>query len=185
MGFVPIVIAMPYRTFFPVFQERVYHVDKDWVGVMGAVMAAGALVGALGVASLSNTSRRTTIQMFGGLAFGIGLIFLGAAPTLPLGLVALLFVGFASNGYWALNNTMVLSVTRPEYYGRVMSVYMISWAVSPFAAFPESALADLFGVQWLVAGLGVTLIVALLAIALLLPGQRRMDQPHVETSVAG
>jgi MFS family permease len=185
MGFIPIVIAMPYRTFFPVFQERVYHVDKDWVGVMGAVMAAGALVGALGVASLSNTSRRSTIQMFGGLAFGVGLIFLGAAQTLPLGLVALLFVGFASNGYWALNNTMVLSSTSPEYYGRVMSVYMISWAVSPFVALPESALADRFGVQWLVAGVGVTLIVALLAIALLLPGQRRMDQPHVETSAAG
>ncbi len=185
MGFIPIVIAMPYRSFFPVFQERVYHVDKDWVGVMGAVMAAGALVGALGVASLSNTSRRSTIQMAGGLAFGVGLVLLGAAPTLWLGLGALLFVGFASNGYWALNNTMVLSSTSPEYYGRVMSVYMISWAVSPFVAFPESALADAFGVQWLVAGVGVTLIVALLAIALFLPGQRRLDEPHAETSSAG
>jgi predicted MFS family arabinose efflux permease len=179
MGFIPIVIAMPYRTFFPVFQHQVYHVGKDWVGVMGAVMAAGALVGALGVASLSNTSRRSTIQVLLGLSFGVGLIFLGAAPNIGLGLLALLFVGFASNSYWALNSTLVLSATSPEYYGRVMSVYMISWAVSPFVAFPESALADWIGVQWLVVGVGVTLIAALCGVVLLLPGHRRYQESQL------
>jgi MFS family permease len=184
MGFIPIVIAMPYRTFFPVFQDEVYHVSAKWVGVMGAVMAVGALGGALGVASLSNASRRSTIQIVGGLAFGVGLILLGAAPTIWFGLLALLFVGFASNGYWALNNTLVLSSTKPEYYGRVMSVYMISWAVSPFVAFPESALADLIGVQWLVVGIGVTLIAALLVVVALLPGHRKMEDLQLGASAA-
>lgn len=184
MAFIPIVIAMPYRTFFPVFQDEVYHVSAKWVGVMGAVMAAGALVGALGVASLSNASRRSTIQIVGALAFGVGLILLGAAPNIGFGLLALLFVGFASNAYWALNSTLVLSASSPEYYGRVMSVYMISWAVSPFVGFPESALADLIGVQWLVVGIGVTLIAALLAIVVLLPGHRQVEEhqlPAVST----
>jgi hypothetical protein len=53
-----------------------------------------------------------------------------------------------------------------------MSVYMISWAVMPFVALPESLLADLVGVQWMVGGVGVLLLIALIAIALLLPGQR-------------
>lgn len=175
MGFVPIVIAMPYRSFFPVFQERVYHVGDGWLGVMGAAMAVGALVGALGVASLSNTSRRSLIQLVGGLGFGVTLILFAAAPNLTLGLVALLFVGLASNGYWALNNTLVLTNADPEYYGRVMSTYMISWSVMPFVALPESALADALGVQTLVASIGVVLIVALLAIAVLLPGHRQLQ----------
>jgi predicted MFS family arabinose efflux permease len=172
MGFIPIVLAMPYRQFFPVFTEEVYSVNEDWVGVMGAVMAIGALIGALGVASLSNTSRRSTIQIVGGLAFGIGLVLFAAASNLWFGLATLLFVGLASNGYWALNNTLVLTSSSPEFYGRVMSVYMISWAVMPFVALPESLLADLVGVQWMVGGVGVLLLVALVAIALLLPGQR-------------
>jgi predicted MFS family arabinose efflux permease len=179
MGFVPIVLAMPYRQFFPVFQEEVYHVSEKWVGIMGAVMAVGAFCGALCVASLSNTSRRSTIQIALGLSFGLGLILLGAAPTVGFGLLALLFVGFTSNAYWALNSTLVLSSSSPEYYGRVMSVYMISWAVSPFVGFPETALADAIGVQRLIAGVGAALILILLAIAVLLPGHRKLEEPQI------
>jgi MFS family permease len=178
MGFIPIVLAMPYRQFFPVFQEEAYDVSDEWVGIMGAVMAAGAFIGALGVASLSNTSRRTVIQMALGLAFGVGLILFGAAPNVWLGLLALFFVGFVSNAYWSLNSTLVLSSSSAEYYGRVMSVYMVSWAVMPFFAFPETAISDAVGVQWLVAGVGVVLIAALLAIMVLLPGHRRLEQPQ-------
>jgi predicted MFS family arabinose efflux permease len=176
MGFVPIVIGMPYRNFFPVFAERVYHVGEGWQGGMGAVMAVGALVGSLVVASLSNTSRRSVIQLAGGLGFGVALILFAAAPVLFLGLLALLFVGLTANGYWALNNTMVLASTAPEYYGRVMSVYMLSWSLMPFAALPESALADALGVQTMLAGVGVLLVLALLAIALVLPGHRRLRE---------
>lgn len=176
MGFVPIVVGMPYRSFFPVFQERVYGVSESWLGAMGAVTAVGALVGSLGVASLTSTSRRSLIQLVGGLGFGVMLIVFAAAPILPLGLLALLFVGLTSNGYWALNNTMVLGSTDPEYYGRVMSVYMLSWSVSSFAALPEGKLADVLGVQTMVAGAGVVLVVALLAIATLLPAHRRLRE---------
>jgi len=174
MGFVPIVLAMPYRQFFPVFQEEVYGVGSVGLGVMGAFMAVGALVGSLGVASLTSTSGRSLIQLVGGLGFRVTLVLFAAAPVLSLGLVALLFVGLTANGYWALNNTMVLGSTDPKYYGRVMSVYMLSWSIMPFATLPESALADQFGVQKMVAGVGVLLVLSLLAIMLLVPGHRRL-----------
>ncbi len=184
MGFVPIGVGMPYRTFFPVFQERVYGVGEGWLGAMGAVMAVGALVGSLGVASLSTTSRRSLFQLAGGLGFGVTLILFAAAPVLSLGLVALLFVGLTANGYWALNNTMVLGSTSPRYYGRVMSVYMLSWSVMPFAALPESALADLLGVQTMLAGVGALLVLLLLAIVLLLPGHRRLREQEASPAPA-
>src|SRR3990172_10845388 len=174
MGFVPIVIGMPYRSFFPVYQEDVYHVSEVWLGAMGAMAAVGALVGSLSVASLTTTAKRSAIQLAGGLAFGVMLIVFAAAPVLPLGLLALLFVGLASNGYWALNNTMVLGNTAPEYYGRVMSVYMMSWSFASFSPLPEGKLADVLGVQTMTAGVGVLLIVVLLAIVLFLPGHRRL-----------
>jgi len=176
MGFVPIVIGMPYRSFFPVYQEEVYGVSEVWLGAMGATAAVGALIGSLSVAALTNTAKRSAIQLVGGLAFGVMLIVFAAAPSLPLGLLALLFVGLASNGYWALNNTMVLGNTDPEFYGRVMSVYMLGWSFSSFASLPEGRLADAIGVQTMTAGVGVVLIVALLAVVLLLPGHRRLRE---------
>jgi MFS family permease len=179
MGFVPIVIAMPYRQFFPVFQEEVYKVSEDWVGIMGAAMAVGAFAGALVVASLTDTSRKSIIQIMLGLSFGAGLVLFGAAPSVWFGIGALVFVGFASNAYWSLNSTLVLSSSEPEFYGRVMSVYMISWAINPFAGYPESVIADAFGVQWLIGGVGIVLVCALIAIFVFLPGHRKMEDQRV------
>ena len=176
MGFVPIVVGMPYRTLFPVFAREVYGVGSVGLGVMGLATGLGALVGSLGVASLAPGSRRSAIQVVAGLGFGVTLIAFAAAPALALGLLALLFVGLMSNSYWALNGTMVLASSDPEYYGRVQSIYMLSWSVQAFAGLPIGALADLLGVQTTVAGVGVTLVVALAAIVALFPGHRRLRE---------
>jgi predicted MFS family arabinose efflux permease len=173
MGFVPIVIGMPYRSFLPVYQEDVYGVGEVWLGIMGATAAVGALIGSLAVASLTATAKRSLIQLVGSLGFGVTLIVFAAAPALPLGLLALLFVGLTSNGFWALNNTMVLGNASPQYYGRVMSVYMLSWSFNSFAALPEGRLADAIGVQTMTAGVGVVLIISLLLI-ITLPSYRRL-----------
>ena len=185
MGFVPIVLGMPYRTFFPVFQEEVYGVGSIGLGAMSAMMALGALVGSLAVASLSGTARRSLIQLVGGIGFGLALILFAAAPVLAFGLPALVLVGLTSNGYWALNNTMVLGSTEPAYYGRVMSVYMLSWSINPFVALPESALADQVGVRAMMAGVGVLLVVLLIAIAYLVPGSRRLREQDDARVVPG
>jgi MFS family permease len=176
MGFVPIVIGMPYRTFFPVFSEDIYGVGPVGLGAMGVVMSIGALVGSLYVASLPDSARRSLIQLALGVAFGITLILFAAAPMLALGLLVLLFLGFAANAFWAINNTMVLGNTAKQYYGRVMSIYMLSWSVMPFAAVPESALADIAGVQVMVAGTGALVIILLLAVVLIMPGFRRLQE---------
>jgi len=184
MGFVPIVLGMPYRQFFPVFAEDVYGVGSVGLGAMGVAMSIGALVGSLGVASLSRDSSRSMIQLSGGIGFGLTLIVFAAAPSLWLALAALLFVGLTSNGYWALNNTMVLGATDGEYYGRVMSVYMLSWSVMPFVTLPESALADAFGVQSMVAGVGVALAATLVVIAATFPGYRRLRRDEAARAMA-
>lgn len=176
MGFVPIVIGMPYRTFFPVFSEDIYGVGSVGLGAMGVAMSIGALAGSLVIASLSDSSRRSLIQLALGLGFGITLILFAAAPELMLGLFVLLFLGFAANAFWALNNTMVLGNTDKQYYGRVMSVYMLSWSVMPFATVPESALADIVGVQMMVAGTGALVVILLLAVVVVMPGFRRLQE---------
>lgn len=174
MGFVAIVLGMPYRLFFPVFIDEVYGAGPVGLGMMGLFMALGALVGSLGVASLSSRSKRARIQVIGGLGFGVSLILFAAAPVLWMGLLALLLVGLASNGYWALNNTMVLGASDHAYFGRVMSIYMLSWSVMPFVALPQSALADKIGVQTMLGGVGILLFAVIAAIVVVVPGYRRL-----------
>lgn len=54
-------------------------------------------------------------------------------------------VGLAPAAYTAINNTLVLANPEPRFHGRVMSVYPITFAVSPVAALPMSWLADRVG----------------------------------------
>ena len=70
---------------------------------------------------------------------------------------------------------MVLGASDHAYFGRVMSIYMLSWSVMPFVALPQSALADAIGVQVMMAGVGVLLFVVLAIIVVMLPGYRRLS----------
>ena len=70
---------------------------------------------------------------------------------------------------------MVLGASDHAYFGRVMSIYMLSWSVMPFVALPQSLLADAIGVQWMMGGVGVLLIIMIAAMVLLLPGYRRLN----------
>jgi hypothetical protein len=51
---------------------------------------------------------------------------------------------------------------------------MLSWSVQGFAALPESALADVVGVQALMVYIGLALVISLTAIATLVPGYKRL-----------
>ncbi len=184
IGFVPIVLGMPFRQFFPVFADEIYGVGSVGLGAMGMATGLGALVGSLWVASLASTSRRSLIQLCGGVGFGVTLVLFAVAPSFWPGIVALAFVGLMSNGYWALNSTMVLGNSNPVYYGRVQSVYMLSWSIQPFLGLPLGQLADLWGVQRTVAMTGVLVVLGVASAAAFLPGFRRLREQETSHRVA-
>jgi hypothetical protein len=55
------------------------------------------------------------------------------------------FIGLAFTAYQTLNNTMVMDEARPEFYGRVMSINMLTFSSMPLMALPLGALADRIG----------------------------------------
>jgi MFS family permease len=164
MGFVVIVLGMPYRTLFPVFADEIYGVGNVGLGAMYTIGGVGAVVGSLLVAMWSQSSNKSRLQLASGLAFAGTLVIFAMIAWYPLGLAALALMGLTSMGFIALNNTMVLSASDPEYYGRVQSVYMLSWSVQPFAAMPVAVLADVWGAQYAVALTGVVVAAGILAV---------------------
>jgi hypothetical protein len=51
------------------------------------------------------------------------------------------------------------------YHGRVMSIYMMTWSLSPLASLPIGALVDAFGVQQVVAVFGGIVAVVILLLS--------------------
>jgi MFS family permease len=163
LAFVPIVFGMAYQTLLPVFQKDVLNVGASELGLLFASSGLGALVGSLALASLSGVRRKDALQIGFGVAFGAALVLFALSGSYPLSLALLLLVGLAGNAYTALNSTLIMTATDRAYHGRVMSIYMMTWSLSPLASLPIGMLVDAFGAPATVAVFGVIVTVVIAA----------------------
>ena len=150
MLFIVTFFAMPYVVLLPGFvQEDLGRGDAAY-GVLQSISGAGALVGSLLVATLTTFSRKPLVQWGAGILGGGGLVLL-AVGSREYGFTgaaaAVLVVGLAMTAYQTLNNAMTMQESRPEYYGRVMSINMLTFSAMPVMAYPLGALADFFGAR--------------------------------------
>jgi len=171
---VPLLFGLPYLTLLPLFAERVFDVGAAGLGALSAAAGIGGLAGSLTVATISGHSRPAALQLGFGVGFGLALIAFGLAPAFPVAIVALAVAGFTSAAYAALNNTLVMGNTDARLYGRVMSVYLMTYAVMPIASFPAAWLADHIGGPATVAGGGAIVVAAVVGVAALYPPYRHI-----------
>ena len=118
LALVPTLLGMPFQQFLPVFQKDVLHVGASSLGLMFTAVGVGSLVGSLGVAYVPQ-ERARWFQLLGGFGFGLSLIGFGLAPSLPVALVMLALVGLTSQGYFVMNNVLLMAATDRRYYGQI------------------------------------------------------------------
>lgn len=191
MALVPSLIGMSYQSFLPVFARDVFgdgvHRNAAGLGLMMTVSGIGALVGSLVVAAMADFPRRAQLQLYAGLGFGIFLAVFSLLGSYSGALVALIALGFMSSYFQALNATMVMTASDSQFYGRVMSVYMMTFSLMPLGTLPVGAIADtigtvalgpvnLIGIQATELGAGVILTLFILAVTVLNPAYRQIEQ---------
>lgn len=173
MAFVAVLLGMPYHQFLPVFQQDVLSVGPSQLGLMFTAVGAGALVGSLVTAFLSEYPRRGLIQIVSGVAFGVSLALFALSPVYGLSLALLAVVGFTSQGYMTMNRVLIMTNTDAAYQGRVTSVYFMTFALMPASVLPMGALVDIIGAPATLAGAGALLAVFIAAVAVLHPASWR------------
>ncbi|MBM3947064.1 MAG: MFS transporter, partial [SAR202 cluster bacterium] len=170
------VLGQPYQqVFVPVLALDVLHVGRSGAGWMLALTGVGALLGSLTVATKGHLPRRGLIMLGMLMLFSLSLILLGQSSWLPLSIAALLLAGSMTTTYMALNNSLLLEGTPPEFHGRVMSLMSLDRGLISIGAIVAGALAQLVGPQ-----LGLTIMAgACLTLAVLIfiavPVLRRLD----------
>jgi MFS family permease len=190
LGIMPMLLGSSYQNFLPVFAKDVFgHGSRNasGLGLMSTTTGVGAIIGSLAVASLANYPRRTMLQLIAGVGFGLSMAFFALQHNFVFALTALVFLGMMSDFFQSLNATLVVSASDPEYYGRVMSLNMMSFSLMPFGTVPLGYLADwightsigsldLIGVQVTTFGAGMLITVFILAVTVFNPSYRRMEQ---------
>ncbi len=170
-------LAYEFQVTLPVMARQGLHVGAAGYGFMTAAMGVGAVAGGLVVATIGRTGLRTLVLAAG--AFGAVIMLAALAPTLPVELVALALVGWASISFMATGNSTLQLAAAPSMRGRVMSLWFVAFQGSTPIGGPL--------VGWVMAragaraGLGVGAVTCLLVALLGLLALRRRTQPAVRS----
>ena len=160
-SFVVVMIAFPYLAFLPRVADDIFDVGASGYGIMSGVSAIGAVAVSLYIAKRADGEQAWTVQMVSGVAYGIGLFLLAAAPTFALALLAIIVVGGAASGFQSMNNSLVLSLSEFEYHGRIQSLMMLSFSGFGMAALPLGGLADAIGLRTTFVFMGIVTLAAM------------------------
>lgn len=178
LALIPTLLGMPFQQFLPVFQQSVLHVGPSSLGLMFTAVGVGSLVGSLAVAYVP-PERARMFQLAGGFLFGVSLLGFGLSPNLPITLLTLSMVGLTSQAYFVMNNVLLMGATDRQFYGRMMSIYMLTWSMMPVAVYPMGVLIDAIGMPFTQAGAGLLLAI-FVAIFVLVP--KRAQAPEALAS---
>lgn len=165
-------LAWEFQVTLPLMASKVFHHGAAAYGVMASVMGAGAVAG--GLISAARSRPRARALCVAAVGWGIAILAAAAAPSLPLELAALVFVGYGSITFNSLAKTTLQLAARPEMRGRVMALWALAWLGSTPIGGPIVGWAgQVTGPRWaLVVGGLATLVCGILA----LPALTRIDR---------
>lgn len=175
MAFVPLLFGLPYLNLMPVFAVDVLNVGAPGLGMLMTCAGAGALVGSLGIASLGDFKRKGMLLLALALAFGLTLALFGASHSYALSLAVLVGAGAGGAGYMSVNNTLIQSNVPHRVMGRVMSIYMMTFALMPLGTLPLGALTEAIGPSAAIGASGAIVVLFTLGMAILRPNLRRLE----------
>jgi MFS family permease len=165
-------LAWEFQVTLPLMASKVFGGGAGSYGVMASVMGVGAVGG--GLISAARSRPRARSLCVAAIGWGIAITAAAVAPTLPLELAALVFVGYGSITFNSYAKTTLQLAAEPAMRGRVMALWALAWQGStPIGGPLVGWIAQDLGARWsLVAGGLPTLVCGLLA----LPALTRIDR---------
>ncbi|WP_170323881.1 MFS transporter [Cryptosporangium phraense] len=166
-------LAWEFQVTLPLIARETFGGDARTYGWMASMMGVGAVVGGLITAYRGNPGRARTLST-AAIGWGVAITAAAVAPTLPLALVAMLFVGYGSISFNAIAKTALQLAAAPEMRGRVMALWTLAWGGStPIGGPIVGWIGETFGARWsLIAGGVPTILIGLAA----LPALRAIDR---------
>jgi MFS family permease len=158
LALAPILLGMPYTTLMPVFALGVLKGGATTQGLLLTMVGAGAVCGALTVASLGKRQGSGKLLVLAAAAFGLSLVLFSRSQVLWLSMVFAMFAGFSNASYTSQDQTMMQMLTPDGLRGRVMGTYMLNRGLMPVGSLLAGALATAFGGPWAVTIMGASCV---------------------------
>jgi MFS family permease len=155
-----------FNVLVPLITKHVLNAGASEFGWLMAALGAGAIVGALCLASLTQGRPPVALPVAAGFVVSVGSIALATVGRFPAAFALLFVVGFSQIIFQASCNTM-LQVTVPDALrGRIMSLYALVFAgATPLGSLAVGVIAEHLGTPAACAlgGIGGVVSVAILS----------------------
>jgi MFS family permease len=169
IAFIAVILGQPIQQFLTVFQREVLQVTPRELGLMYTAIGIGALLGSGIIAGIANSPYRGMIQMGFGIAYGVSIIGFASSHIFIVSLATLIVLGLASESYMTINRVEVITHTDPSILGRVLGIYVMTWALMPISALPLGFFVDIFGPVATFTGTGSLMVIFIVLIMALHP----------------
>jgi MFS family permease len=165
-------------TLMPVFAKKILHGGPQTYGLLMAAIGAGAIIGAIFLASRRSVQGLGRIIVIASGIFGIGLISFSLSHTLWFSFSVLLLVGFGMMVQMASSNTILQTMVDDDKRGRVMSLYVMAFmGMAPLGSLAGGSLAGAIGAPYTLAVGGVSCLLGSFMFTKKLPMIREMVRP--------
>lgn len=140
------LMGVPYTILMPIFAKDILHGGPHTLGFLMAASGAGALIGAIYLASRKSVRGLGKIIAVSTSIFGIGLIAFSLSSVLWLSMLLMLLTGFGMMVQMASSNTVLQTIVDDDKRGRVMSFYTMAFmGAVPFGSLLAGSFASRIG----------------------------------------
>lgn len=175
LSLAPVLLGMPYTSLMPIFALDVLGVGSVGQGLLLTSAGLGALVGALGIASVGSFRRKGMLLIGGSIMFGVSLVGFSQSSWMPLSLALLFAVGLSNASYTSQAQTIIQTLAPQHMRGRVLSIYMLSRGLMPLGSLLAGGLASWLGGPSAVMLMGVSCALLAFGVAARSPEIRDLE----------
>ena len=123
LAFLMTFLAIPSRTFLPVFAKDIFHKGPETYAMFLSVTGMGSILGALTVAWMGNVPNKGKVALTMLICLGAGIAGFALSTSLAISYAMLFLTGAAMLAVFAMVNSLVQLIVSNQMRGRVMSVY--------------------------------------------------------------
>ena len=146
------LVAMPFTVLMPIFADRILHGGARGLGILMGATGAGAVLGALTVASRTSIRGLGRLIAIAAAGFAMSLLAFSVSRWFWASVAMLVPVGYFMMLQMTCTNTLIQSLSPDRLRGRVMAVYsMMFMGMTPFGSFFAGAIAEKAGAPLTVA----------------------------------
>jgi MFS family permease len=172
------LMGASYQVLMPVYAKVILRGDSHTYGFLMGAAGAGALLGAVYLASRENVIKLGRIIPAATALLSAGLVAMAFNKSFPVSLFLMFFVGLGMMTQTAASNTVIQTITDDDKRGRVMSLYtMALMGTAPFGSLFAGWMAKLLGTPWTMFIGGTVCLVGALVFYKRLPALKKIVRP--------